>query len=397
MILGPPGCGKTTRLKEVAASVLAAGVDPTRIGFWTFTRSARNELFERLGGSQHTFPWLRTIHSTAFRLLGLTPGQMLVDERWQEFGKRYGYELSKSDPNVDDVEDLPRQTPDDLLRFVCGWGRNRRLDPRAALGKARVRGVGVQRYEQFVRRLERFKAEESLLDFADLLEAVLERRLCPPVEVAFLDEAQDLSPLQIAVVELWFGACKRVYVAGDDDQAVYGFQGAEPTWLGELAQRGSLETLEQSHRVPVVAHQLAERIIRQNKARVTKAYRPADRIGRMLKLDLERAVAQIDGTRETLVLARNRYCLAAYAKALVQRLVPFRAEGPGIHSPLTNDRLVRAVNCAGRLAQLSTAAVAAQDLDALLSYVPVDGVLVKRGVKACVKQAVEAEGVFTRE
>jgi DNA helicase II / ATP-dependent DNA helicase PcrA len=44
--------------------------------------------------------------------------------------------------------------------------------------------------------------------------------------VLFVDEFQDVSPLQFALYELWARTHERVYVAGDDDQTIYGFQGA---------------------------------------------------------------------------------------------------------------------------------------------------------------------------
>src|SRR5262249_42035671 len=49
VVLGPPGCGKTTRLLELLDVELRRGVDPDRIGFVTFTRAARRQAQQQVG------------------------------------------------------------------------------------------------------------------------------------------------------------------------------------------------------------------------------------------------------------------------------------------------------------------------------------------------------------
>ena len=48
VVLGPPGCGKTHAMLEVVQDALSRSVSPTRIGFFTFTRAARQEARERV-------------------------------------------------------------------------------------------------------------------------------------------------------------------------------------------------------------------------------------------------------------------------------------------------------------------------------------------------------------
>ena len=76
VILGPPGTGKTSTLLGLIEDELQNGTRPERIGFFTFTKKAVNEGKERaiqkfkIKGGQ--LPFFRTLHSLAFRQLGLT-------------------------------------------------------------------------------------------------------------------------------------------------------------------------------------------------------------------------------------------------------------------------------------------------------------------------------------
>jgi len=357
------------------------------------------QVIKRLGLCLTDFPWLRTLHSAAFRLLELRRTQILANERWAEFSKRHGYRLTDVASHVDDApSELPWRTPDDAVRSAYSWGRSRRLDVKQTLARCSVaRRLSASALRLFWQRLDAFKAEHELFDFPDLLDAVLDRGLRPNIDVLFVDEAQDLSPQQIAVVESWFPACSRVYVAGDEDQAVYGFQGADPSWLLRLAQRGRLEVLRQSYRVPVAVHALAIRIISQNKARVVKEYAPRSAIGRVRFLDEHAALTAVDGERATFVLARNRIYLARWARELRARALPFIVEGRGGVSPLSNERQRKAVEVALRLERGldDRARLTAASVEALLAHVPSGSGLVPRGAKTRAREARRAGHTFT--
>jgi DNA helicase-2/ATP-dependent DNA helicase PcrA len=403
VILGPPGCGKTTCLLGHLDTELVRGVLPHQIAFVTFTRAARKEVCDRVarnsGLEPKACPWFRTIHSAAFGLLGLSRDSILSDKLLKEFSKLHGYRLT--DPGAargdldGDPHGLPRDSHDDRIRFVHEWARNRRLPLERALAQSRVEGVSPTELDLFHRRLTQFKAKHDVCDFADLLEEVLQRGLRPPVAVAFVDEAQDLSPLQIAVVEQWFSPCQRWYVAGDDDQAIYSFHGADPLWLMSLTREGEPEVLRQSHRVPIVVQRLAEDVIRQNSQRVRKEYRPTTRLGKIIRLDREGALAIADGNTSTFILARNRRSLAFYAYGLLDRAIPYVVEGRGGPSPLSDERIARAVAVAVRLPRGS--AVSATDLKTLLSFMHADSGLIPRGAKARLREGLEPYVNYTSE
>ena len=387
-ILGPPGTGKTTALLGRFERELRAGVPAAAVSVVTFTRAARTEFLNRaevrFSLARDELPWVRTIHSTAYRLL-LRPTLVTAPDL-REFRDRYGYDLS--DPGTHDLEEgateLPRQTTDDLLRHAYEWGRTRCLDPDRTI--ARYPGLlSAQSFLRFVTRYEAWKAEHRLWDFTDLLERVLRERLRPEVVAAIVDEGQDLSPLQWAVVEMWFADCDRVYIAGDDDQAIYAFQGADSGRLLRLATLYTPTVLAQSYRVPGTVHALAERIVGRNRQRIVKVYRPTPEAGTVERSELERAVAELPADANVLVLCRNRMFLRGIADALMRRCVPFIVEGVGALNPLGSEAVCYAAKQAQRLARGED--LHAAGLAALLEQIPSRGAgLLPHGVKAKVKR-----------
>ena len=80
LILGPPGCGKTYTLIQRIRKALEDGVRPEEIAFVSFTRKAIQEAVERVldefGMDIKQLAYFRTLHSIAFRTLGLSRGSV---------------------------------------------------------------------------------------------------------------------------------------------------------------------------------------------------------------------------------------------------------------------------------------------------------------------------------
>ena len=79
------------------------------------------------------------------------------------------------------------------------------------------------------RSIQSYKNRLKLYDFTDMLEIFVNEssRFCPNLSVSFIDEAQDLSPLQWDVAHIIEKHSDRIYCAGDDDQAIYKWAGAD--------------------------------------------------------------------------------------------------------------------------------------------------------------------------
>jgi len=80
----------------------------------------------------------------------------------------------------------------------------------------------------------------------------LKRGRAPKLDVMFVDEAQDLSPLQWAVVRKLCDHADKIYIAGDDDQAIYRWAGADVDYL--ISNSKNAIVLKQSYRIPKSIH-----------------------------------------------------------------------------------------------------------------------------------------------
>jgi hypothetical protein len=134
-----------------------------------------------------------------------------------------------------------------------------------------------------------------------------------PVKVAIVDEAQDLTALQWQMVRIAFANAERLYVAGDDDQCLTSFAGADVDQF--LALKGEEVVLEHSHRLPQAVQAYAVQIADQIKNRSLKPYNPKDEIGELLHISSPDALP-IDNGESWFLLARNRWHQERYTSWL---------------------------------------------------------------------------------
>ena len=129
LILGGPGCGKTTRLLEIMEEELARGVKPERLAFVSFTKKAVGEAstraLARFKLTPGELPHFRTIHSLAYRMLGITRSEVMQHKNWNELGAALGYDFSRSTAAMDDGMAPTGRERGDLLRFMDQVARAR--------------------------------------------------------------------------------------------------------------------------------------------------------------------------------------------------------------------------------------------------------------------------------
>ena len=257
---------------------------------------------ERFDLSQRDLPFFRTLHSLAFRQLGLSKESVMDLKDIKELNEVLNLRLTGG-VNTDSGH-LFGMSHDDRLAFIENLSRMRQVsleDQWHDVDDA----VGWFELERYARGLQLFKDDRLLVDYTDMLKLFLEKGDVPKLEAVFVDEAQDLSPLQWSVVRKIIKNADRVYVAGDDDQAIYKWAGADVDYLIKNATNATI--LEQSYRIPSAVHELASRCIGQVRSRIHKSWLPRKETG---LVRWEPSIELIDMEKsDWLVLARTNYLL----------------------------------------------------------------------------------------
>jgi len=244
-VLAGAGSGKTTVLtRRVARRLLDGSAEAGHTLVVTFTRKASRELRSRLWRLDVPGPvWAGTFHAAAYAQLrrhwadaGVRPPGVIDDPR-----RLLGRVLGGPEAATPD-------TVADLLAEIQ-WSQARLLGPEAYAAGARAAGRRpprpVDEIADVYARYVEAKAVHGVIDLndlltrcADLLErdgavAAASRRR---IRHLFVDEFQDLNPAQWRLLSVWLGGRSDLFVVGDPRQAVYGWNGADPTLLDRLPE-----------------------------------------------------------------------------------------------------------------------------------------------------------------
>jgi len=148
----------------------------------------------------------------------------------------------------------------------------------------------------------------------------------PKFDILIIDEAQDLAPLQWKMVkEVLVPNSKKVYYAGDDDQAIYTWMGVNVNSFLEASENKIF--LEKSYRVPSVVHDFSQNLIKKVATRQAKDWQPSKKEG---SITWHRDILDVDLTSgEWLVLARTNYITNKICNRLREDGYLYWREGTG--------------------------------------------------------------------
>ena len=304
--MGPPGTGKTTTLLNEVDKYLKQ-TDPDKIGYFSFTQKAayeaRDRAMSKFNLSEGDLPYFRTLHSLAFRRLGIKKDDVMQRRHYEDLGKKTSYNLDYHE--YDNEHTGLFTTKSDLLRIVQ-IAKLRGITPEQQFNlKEHTQDITVKQLKQFVSDLNQYKKDYNLIDFTDMITEFVKSDKCPRFDVVFIDEAQDLSNSQWTMAKSIWDKTQDTYIAGDDDQAIFRWAGADVDSF--IAQTGKIMRLTQSYRIPQVVHNVAMNIVNRIQKRLPKEWRPKTQRGLLSYYNDFEQVNMKKGN--WLVLARTRFML----------------------------------------------------------------------------------------
>lgn len=337
---GPPGTGKTTWLSGQARRA-AERYGPEGVVIASFTKTAAREIAGRDTGvlTQN----VGTLHALCYRALDRPPIAETKTEAWNAEYPAYALAVDRK-RRAEEVDDPYARGGGDTLSedegdadeepagadLLQAYQRFRALQLPRSMWPDSVRG--------FAEAWEDWKDGNGYIDFTDMIALALSDVHTAPGApvVGFFDEVQDFSPLELALVRSWARRMEYVVLAGDDDQAIFGFKGATPdAFLDPPVSDDFKRVLSQSYRVPRAVHALAADWIAGVTRREPKAYSPRDADGlvRELAAPWKRPEALIEDIEEEIDAGRTVMVLASCAYMLKPTLAGLRAAGIPFHNP----------------------------------------------------------------
>lgn len=338
VLYGPPGTGKTRRLLKIVTEHLQDRPSG-RVLFCSHTRAAAQEAASRWADNVTRID-IQTLHSVCFRTLKFSKAQTVDRDKLDEFGKEFGIDMSDQGLGKEFLEVLTMADAKGMS-IEDGYAHS-------------VRPGTPKHYLSFCLSYLQWKKTFGYIDFNDMLinGATKLKAADVPYTLIAIDEAQDLTQLHWRVIYRLIELLPncQIVIAGDDDQALFSFAGADPHGMPTFAERtGAIsEVLSQSYRITAQVHALAQAIIGRVERRVPKEYAP--------RTGLDGKPAQgvyevwphmdhlaVDAGRDSLLLYNDRFVRGEVEPILREHNLPYRALN-GYQAPL-DSRAGRALRC----------------------------------------------------
>lgn len=319
LVVGPPGTGKTHYLTHQAKRAIAAR-GAAAVAVASLTKTAAAEVAGRDTGLPAEA--IGTLHAHAYRTLD-SPLLAETPEGLKDWNQAHPTRRLRPGASGDEPDDT-RAGAQTLHAEVMA--HRSRLTPISAWTPAQR-----AHHEAWTD----YKRQTGRLDFADLIDkaTLYDHHLHPSVWL--IDEAQDLSLLELRLITTWARRADVTVLVGDPQQALYQWRGSDPDALTSLPYT-TRRVLDQSWRVPAAVHAAATRWIGRSN-HPTVAYHPTPDEGVFRRhhatLDQPLRVAELAarladqaapaGVTPVMLQVTCRYMLAPILRELTAAGVPF--------------------------------------------------------------------------
>jgi len=385
-VLAGAGSGKTRVLtRRIGRRCLDGDADPRHVLALTFTRKAAAELTTRLGAMElRDLPAAGTFHANAHAQLR---------HRWAGADRRPPSLLDRKARLLGRiVSGRARSSTGDVATEI-EWAKARMVPPEqyaeAATAAHRRPTSAFEQIAGWYRSYEEEKHRKGLIDFDDLLSQCADALEGDRDFAAaqrwrfrhlFVDEFQDVNPLQFRLLTAWLGDRSDLCVVGDPNQAIYQWNGADATFLlsfTELFPGGEVVELTDNYRSTPQVLAVAASVLAGDHGipRVMQSHRQSGPVPDVVAYasdddeanGIARAIRDHHGPRtpwsSQAVLVRTNAQMGVIEAALRRAGIPYRERG---RSSLTKHPAVRdALSALSRSRRLFTTELA--DLDIALS------------------------------
>ncbi|MFI3174047.1 MAG: ATP-dependent helicase [Bacillota bacterium] len=233
MVLAGPGSGKTTVILERTKRLIELGHKGILV--MTFTKATADEMKERFSSHNSNNVLFSTFHGLFFRILrseyGYTFDHIIADDEKRQVLLKM---IEKMNTGLDHLEERVQQ-------FITQYSymQNTLTKEDEFLPMDMDRNI----FLELLRGYKKYKSEQKKIDFDDMLTLCYELFLENEVALSYwrdrftyimVDEFQDINRVQYECVRLLAAPKNNLLVVGDDDQSIYGFRGASPSFLLEF-------------------------------------------------------------------------------------------------------------------------------------------------------------------
>lgn len=390
LVLSGPGSGKTTVIiNRIRCLTQIYGINPNKILSITFTKSAALEMKMRYrsisdgNGAVH----FSTFHSLFFRMLreffGLNLDNVIKENEKCNFIRRAVKDIC---PECEDIEEMVNT----FLLNISLIKNDLRIPE-----KFEPHDMNKNEFLAIYKVYEAYKERHNKIDFDDMMtgtynllksepEFLQKQREC--YDYILIDEFQDINRVQYECIKMLSFPNNNVFAVGDDDQSIYGFRGASPSFMQNFVNeyKGCDKVyLDKNYRCTDQIIKISEKLIAKNKKRFVKSISGTGSNGQTAQLlinssssdeadEIADKICELHDTQgipygDMAVIYRNNLSSNAFAHRLILRGIPYYLKDNSynvydhwiakdicayvnlVFNPHDNDSFFRIVNKPGRM------------------------------------------------